>query len=375
MDSVITIQDITAGYFPLKRLYDYIRLVDPVNKRVAINVHPQVEAHLVDNMACYNFWNQGRICDNCISVRAYKAGDSFVKIEYNGEKLFLITALTMVVDGHQRVLELVKDIGENGILNVRGQTADEIYQMVGNINDLIVRDMLTGTYNKRYAYERLPSEIRECQRNSGALSVIFVSMDNLETVKSNHGYVSGDYMIKEFIQILENYSQSYPGSWLARFGESEFLVILPGASEQEAEQISTSVSQQLIGAQINLKGKISTIQASFGIHTVNMKNDTSAENLIACADMSIAIARNLARSNRVNPVYATFMGSFGLSSREREVAKLLLEGRTNDDIAQVLFVGIPTVKKHISNIYQKAQVSSRSEFLALYQSYQNSHLS
>ncbi|MGE5454683.1 MAG: diguanylate cyclase [Methylocystaceae bacterium] len=374
MDSKITIQDIIAGYIPVKLLYDHIRLVDPVKKRVEMNIHPQLDEEMQYNTTCFQFWNQNKVCENCISVRSYYAGETFVKIGYNGDKLFLITAVALVVDGNQRVLELVKDITGNGLLDVRGQDGDEIYQMVGEINDLIVRDMLTGTYNKRYAYERLPYEILESEKNSSGLSVIITSIDNLEIVKTSHGYVVGDHMIKEYIQILEQYSRSHLGVWLARFGESEFLMVLPGVSEREAELLCDVISQDLNGVEFNLKGKTSAIKVSFGVHTVNLEGKSvSAEDLVNYTDMSIVMARKKAKSNRINPWYDSFVDNFGLSSREREVAKLLLEGRTNEDISQMLFIGIPTVKKHISSIYLKTEVNSRSEFLALYQSYQNIH--
>lgn len=63
----------------------------------------------------------------------------------------------------------------------------------------------------------------------------------------------------------------------------------------------------------------------------------------------------------------SFMDKYHLTTREREVAGLLLEGITNNDIAGRLFISIPTVKKHISEIFSKTIVKSRSEFLAKYQ--------
>jgi DNA-binding NarL/FixJ family response regulator len=57
-----------------------------------------------------------------------------------------------------------------------------------------------------------------------------------------------------------------------------------------------------------------------------------------------------------------------LTSRESEVAKLLLGGYSNTEIAERLFVGVPTIKKHLSAIYDKAKVKSRAEFISNYKS-------
>ena len=52
-----------------------------------------------------------------------------------------------------------------------------------------------------------------------------------------------------------------------------------------------------------------------------------------------------------------------LSNREREVAKLLLEGKSNKLIASSLGISERTVEFHLKNIYDKFQVSSRVELV------------
>ena len=55
---------------------------------------------------------------------------------------------------------------------------------------------------------------------------------------------------------------------------------------------------------------------------------------------------------------------FDLTEREREVLQLVIEGHSNQQIAEALFISIATVKAHISNILSKLQVSSRAEAIA-----------
>lgn len=54
-----------------------------------------------------------------------------------------------------------------------------------------------------------------------------------------------------------------------------------------------------------------------------------------------------------------------LSLRELEVLKLIEAGHSNQEIAGNLFISIPTVKRHISNIYAKLGVKSRTQAVAL----------
>jgi len=53
--------------------------------------------------------------------------------------------------------------------------------------------------------------------------------------------------------------------------------------------------------------------------------------------------------------------SFGLSGREREILKCLVEGMSYKMIADVCFISADTVNGHIKNIYRKLQVHSKSE--------------
>ena len=51
----------------------------------------------------------------------------------------------------------------------------------------------------------------------------------------------------------------------------------------------------------------------------------------------------------------------GISKREAEILLLMHEGLSNQQIADKLFISENTIKKHISNIFQKLQVERRTE--------------
>ncbi len=54
-----------------------------------------------------------------------------------------------------------------------------------------------------------------------------------------------------------------------------------------------------------------------------------------------------------------------LTTREVEVLKLIESGHSNQDIAGQLVISMPTVKRHISNIYAKLGVKSRTQAIAI----------
>ena len=56
--------------------------------------------------------------------------------------------------------------------------------------------------------------------------------------------------------------------------------------------------------------------------------------------------------------------AFDLTEREREVLNLVVQGQSNQQIADAMVISIATVKAHISSILSKLQVSSRAEAIA-----------
>jgi len=79
-----------------------------------------------------------------------------------------------------------------------------------------------------------------------------------------------------------------------------------------------------------------------------------------------AAARDLRRHGAHVPTGARRATSGGepLTDREREIAELVAGGATNKQVAAALFVSDKTVERHLSNVYAKLGVRSRTELAA-----------
>lgn len=54
----------------------------------------------------------------------------------------------------------------------------------------------------------------------------------------------------------------------------------------------------------------------------------------------------------------------GLTARQTEIAQMAVNGATNRQIAQALFISVDTVKKHLTSVYHAAGCTSRTELAA-----------
>lgn len=54
-----------------------------------------------------------------------------------------------------------------------------------------------------------------------------------------------------------------------------------------------------------------------------------------------------------------------MTPREQDVIRLIVQGYRNKQISEELLVSVSTIKKHITNIYHKLNITSRHELIVL----------
>jgi DNA-binding CsgD family transcriptional regulator len=101
------------------------------------------------------------------------------------------------------------------------------------------------------------------------------------------------------------------------------------------------------------------LQATIQLKQINSVGVAGPHFLIACEDL----CRNGQRSGRLGLFRLPGLGR--LTRREREVAQLVCEGRSNKEIAANACLSLQTVKKHLHSVFRKLQVPSRTRLVAL----------
>lgn len=101
------------------------------------------------------------------------------------------------------------------------------------------------------------------------------------------------------------------------------------------------------------------LRATIQLKQINSVGVAGPHFLIACEDL----CRNGERSGRLG--LSRLPGLARLTRREREVAQLACEGRSNKEIAQNACLSLPTVKKHLHSVFRKLAVPSRSRLVLL----------
>lgn len=88
------------------------------------------------------------------------------------------------------------------------------------------------------------------------------------------------------------------------------------------------------------------------------------EKPFAYADLKRVIEKVLLFPSSLQDCVDRGLQRLSLTGREQEIARLLLKGLSNSEMARVLELSEKTVKQYVSQIFQKSAVASRAEFFS-----------
>ncbi|WP_099467890.1 GGDEF domain-containing protein [Konateibacter massiliensis] len=289
----ITLDKLQKNLDFFNKMYDMVRLVDPIHKRV-IEYRSNGTEHTCEN--CYAYWESGQICENCVSVRAYREQKSFIKLEHSPNAVMLVTALPIDSAQQPVVLELLKNATDTMMIGTGDYNKGEtLFNAVQDMNDMIIRDELTSLYNRRFIDERLPADIVSAVANQKPLSLIFIDIDNMKTTNDALGHPVGDKLLMYASKIIKE-SILTKADWAARYGGDEFVICLNNTDEETAFHVSQQIENNFSKAKFLVQDSEITIKASLGVTTMP-ESGLTAEELINLADKNMYKSKKLHRKN------------------------------------------------------------------------------
>jgi diguanylate cyclase (GGDEF)-like protein len=168
------------------------------------------------------------------------------------------------------------------------------------VEELAIRDALTGLHNRRYfdeALERLLAAHRRERIGGGRpLSAILFDLDQFGSFNKLHGHQVGDMVLRAFSEVLV--SRFRASDLVARFGGEEFVAVLDGAGLDDAQRIADEVRIQI--AERRVTGEDGTplhVTVSAGCAALDEENPTR-DVLLRTVDVALFMAKRAGR-NRV----------------------------------------------------------------------------
>lgn len=171
------------------------------------------------------------------------------------------------------------------------------------LQELALRDGLTGLYNHRSFQERLQEELARAKRNGSSLALIICDVDHFKRFNDTYGHPAGDAILKSVALVFSGNApqlvQARQSDVCARYGGEEFAFILPDTNKDGASIRAERLRQALAKTPVEgPKGLTLSLSASFGVAGFPEDGGT-AEELIACADSALIRAKQNGRNQVV----------------------------------------------------------------------------
>jgi len=193
----------------------------------------------------------------------------------------LSDALRELVGGERRHREALEAMN--------AQLEDTVALRTAELQELLMRDMLTGLPNRRALMEALPEAMSRAHRLDRPCAVMFLDMDGFKAINDSRGHEEGDELLRCFgRRILENIRET---DVAARLAGDEFVVVLEllnDATEAEAKALSLLAQLRRPYA---LAGGAVQVGASIGVALHLPRDPEDPARLLARADQAMYEAK------------------------------------------------------------------------------------
>jgi diguanylate cyclase (GGDEF)-like protein/PAS domain S-box-containing protein len=173
---------------------------------------------------------------------------------------------------------------------------DDIHALQAQLREQVMRDPLTGMYNRRYLDDALPGEIARAVREFTPLSIMMIDIDHFKRVNDTHGHQTGDKVLKMLADILRN--EARRSDVACRYGGEEFVLLLPKMNLESARVRAERWRQMFAQTDVLAEKGIFRCTLSVGI-AVFPDHGSSTEDLLRNADRALYLAKALGRDRVV----------------------------------------------------------------------------
>ena len=123
------------------------------------------------------------------------------------------------------------------------KSQDKITKQQNLLQELTIKDALTGLYNRYFLMEIAPSRMREASRHSISYSLIIIKIDRFKTIDENYGHVTADNVLKEIATLL---SKSIRQEDIAvHYDDEEFILMLSHCNISNAAIIAEKICKSI----------------------------------------------------------------------------------------------------------------------------------
>lgn len=167
------------------------------------------------------------------------------------------------------------------------------------MQELSIRDSLTGLANRRRFKEFLDAAWEHGRISNEPVSLAFIDLDYFKQYNVFYGHVAGDICLLQLADILSKNTEG-PGQLAARFGGDEFAIVFTNPSAESIEATTSRIYSDLAALNLeHLRSPVSgNLTISVGVATLSpdRQNEYIVDDLLKAADAQLYEAKKLGRN-------------------------------------------------------------------------------
>ena len=122
--------------------------------------------------------------------------------------------------------------------------------VIDGLNELSLKDPLTGLANRRQLTAALEAEIDRVARSGEAALLLMLDIDHFKLVNDTYGHLAGDQVLQVVAKALASCIR--PMDTLARYGGEEFAVVLPSCQPAFGEAVAERIRRTVASTPIQI---------------------------------------------------------------------------------------------------------------------------
>jgi diguanylate cyclase (GGDEF)-like protein/PAS domain S-box-containing protein len=169
-------------------------------------------------------------------------------------------------------------------------------QMRLGLEQLAIKDGLTGVYNRRFFDMQFDIQWRIARRNAESITLMLIDVDHFKNFNDTYGHHAGDEALKR-VAICLNQVFLRSSDFLARYGGEEFVILSAGMTLKQATAFTKALCERVRNLEIPHSASSTgylTISVGFSIRAVGMNDHAGA--LLQEADKALYAAKKNGRN-------------------------------------------------------------------------------
>jgi diguanylate cyclase (GGDEF)-like protein len=180
-------------------------------------------------------------------------------------------------------------------INTRLNNISQLFDKAREIEGLLIRDFLTGAFNRKFFMDRFYEEASWAHRYGEPISIIMIDIDLFKKINDRYGHCTGDHVLQQVSRIVTSHLRG--NDVFARFGGEEFIILMPNTDADEAFAFAETLREVIARSEFYSDDKLRfSVTISAGVATFHGEPEMTMDNILCQADTALYQAKEQGRN-------------------------------------------------------------------------------